>query len=92
MPTLSSRPKHHLNQLSNDLIWKIFQQRMKSNRCAEVIHQELVNQNIFVSLSSVKRVFDSTELLKKRSPWKRLHLGLNLKTPIQFIKCVQAIE
>lgn len=73
IPTLSSKPKHHPNELSNDLVWKIFHQRIKTRRCAEVIHQELLNQSIEVSLSSVKRTLDRTGLLKKRSPWKRYH-------------------
>ena len=73
IPTISSRPKHHPNELNNDLVWKIFQQRIKSKRCAEVVHQELANQGIKISLSSVKRTLDRTGLLKKRSPWKRFH-------------------
>lgn len=73
IPTLSSRPKHHPKELSNELVWKIFQQRIKTRRCAEVVHQELVNQGIKVSLSSVKRTLDRTGLLKKRSPYKRFH-------------------
>jgi transposase InsO family protein len=73
IPTLSSRPKHHPKELSNDLIWKIFHQRMRTKRCAEVIHQELKNQGVEVSLSSVKRTLDRSGLLKKRSPWKRYH-------------------
>lgn len=73
IPTLSSRPKHHPKELSSDLVWKIFHQRMKTKRCAEVIHKELKNQNITVSLSSVKRTLDRSGLLKKRSPWKRFH-------------------
>lgn len=73
IPTLSSRPKHHPKELSNELIWKIFHQRMKTKRCAEVIHQELDNQGIKTSLSSVKRTLDRSGLLKKRSPWKRFH-------------------
>jgi transposase InsO family protein len=73
IPTLSSRPKHHPRELSNDLVWKIFHQRIKTKRCAEVIHQELKNQDIVVSLSSVKRTLDRMGLLKKRSPWKRFH-------------------
>jgi transposase InsO family protein len=73
IPTLSSRPKHHPRELSNELVWKIFQQRIKTRRCAEVVHQELVNQGIKVSLSSVKRTLDRTGLLKKRSPYKRFH-------------------
>ena len=73
IPTLSSRPKHHPRELSGDLVWKIFHQRIKTGRCAEVIHQELKNQGISVSLSSIKRTLDRTGLLKKRSPWKRFH-------------------
>lgn len=73
IPTLSSRPKHHPRELSNELVWKIFQQRIKTRRCAEVVHQELLNQGIEVSLSSVKRTLDRTGLLKKRSPYKRFH-------------------
>ncbi len=73
IPTLSSKPHHHPSQLSNDLVWKIFQQRIKNKRCAEVVHQELLNQGIKVSLSSVKRTLDRHGLLKKRSLWKRYH-------------------
>ena len=73
IPTLSSRPKHHPKELSNELIWKIFHQRLKTKRCAEVIHQELKNDGIVVSLSSVKRTLDRSGLLKKRSPYKRYH-------------------
>jgi transposase InsO family protein len=73
IPTLSSKPKHHPKELSGDLIWKIFHQRIKTKRCAEVIHQELKNQGIVTSLSSVKRTLDRSGLLKKRSPWKRFH-------------------
>jgi transposase InsO family protein len=73
IPTLSSRPKHHPNELSSDLVWKIFHQRLKTKRCAEVIHQELKNQGVETSLSSVKRTLDRSGLLKKRSPYKRFH-------------------
>ena len=73
IPTISSRPKHHPKELANDLVWKIFQQRIRSRRCAEVVHRELENQGIKISLSSVKRTLDRTGLLKKRSPWKRFH-------------------
>lgn len=73
IPTLSSRPKHHPRELSNDLVWKIFHQRLKTKRCAEVIHRELDIQGIKTSLSSVKRTLDRMGLLKKRSPWKRSH-------------------
>ena len=38
-----------------------------------MVHQELINQGIKISLSSVKRTLDRHGLLKKRSPWKRYH-------------------
>jgi transposase InsO family protein len=76
IPTLSSKPKHHPNQLSDDLVWKIFHKRLAVKRCAEVVHQELINEEVFVSLSSVKRTLDRLGLLKKRSPWKRYRIPM----------------
>lgn len=73
IPTKSSKPHHHPKQLSDEIVWKIFLQRIKNKRCAEVVHQELLNQGIVVSLSSVKRTLDRHGLLKKRSKWKRYH-------------------
>jgi transposase InsO family protein len=71
IPTLSSKPKSHPHQLNDELVWKIFHKRLAIKRCAEVVHQELINEGVFVSLSSVKRTLDRLGLLKKRSPWKR---------------------
>lgn len=81
--TKSSKPKHHPKQLSDDLVWKIFQQRIKNKRCAEVVHQELLNQGIKVSLSSVKRTLDRHGLLKKRSLWKRYHPPVDRPYPLK---------
>jgi len=83
IPTISSKPKHHPKQLSDDLVWKIFQQRIKNRRCAEVVHQELLNQGIKVSLSSVKRTLDRHGLLKKRSLWKRYHPHVDRPYPLK---------
>ena len=73
VPTESSRPHSHPNSLKQDIVDAIIKQRKKNNRCAEVVHQELLNQGIATSLSSVKRTLDRNGLLKKRSPWKRPH-------------------
>ena len=83
IPTLSSKPKHHPNQLSDEVVWKIFQQRIKNRRCAEVVHQELINQGIETSLSSVKRTLDRHGLLKKRSLWKRYHPPVERPYPLK---------
>ena len=89
IPTLSSRPKHHPKQLSDELVWKIFQTRIKNRRCSEVVHQELLNQGIKISLSSVKRTLDRHGLLKKRSPWKRYHPHVDRPYPLKAGDLVQ---
>jgi transposase InsO family protein len=83
IPTRSSRPKHHPAQLSNELVWKIYHTRILRNRCAEVVHQELINEGIVVSLSTVKRVLDRMHLTKKRSPWKRYHPHVDRPYPLK---------
>lgn len=83
IPTRSSRPKHHPRQLSNELVWKIYHKRLVHNRCAEVVHQELVNEGITVSLSTVKRTLDRMRLTKKRSPWKRYHPHVDRPLPLK---------
>jgi len=73
IPTGSARPKHHPNELPEELVWKIFYTRLKVKRSAEVVHHILTNEGHEVSLSSVKRTLDRMGLLKKRSPYKRYH-------------------
>jgi len=76
IPTESSRPHHHPSELSNEIVDKIIAYKKKYNRCSDVIHQHLKNDGINVSLNSVKRKLDKAGLIKKRSPWKHLHLSL----------------
>lgn len=73
IPTESSRPRSHPAQLPDELVWKIFHTRLQVKRSAEVIHQILREEEVVVSLSSVKRTLDRSGLLKKRSPYKRYH-------------------
>jgi putative transposase len=48
-----------------------------------VVHQELINQGIKTSLSSVKRTLDRHGLLKKRSKWKRYHPHVDRPYPLK---------
>jgi transposase InsO family protein len=75
IPTLSSRPKSHPKQLKKEIVEAIVKQRKKRNRCAEIVHRELSNQGIVVSLSSVKRTLRRQGLIRHRSPWKRWHFS-----------------
>jgi transposase InsO family protein len=73
IPTKSSRPKTSPNALPREIVTAIIDKRLKRNRCGQVVHQELLRDGIEVSLSSVQRTLNRTNLLKKRSLWKRPH-------------------
>jgi transposase InsO family protein len=74
IPTESSKPKSHPKKLDPKIVSRIVELRKLTNgRCSEVIHQLLLNEGTVVSLNSVKRTLARNYLIKKRSPWKRLH-------------------
>lgn len=81
IPTKSSRPKHHPNELKEEIVEKIVEIRYRTKRTSEVVHQYLLNEKINVSLSSVHRTLDRRGLLKKRSPWKRYHPHIDRPYP-----------
>jgi transposase InsO family protein len=71
--TKSSRPRSHPRTVSDEIESAIISERLKHNRCGDVIHQIMVRGGIKVSLSTVNRVLDRHGLLKKKSKWKRFH-------------------
>ena len=77
--TQSSKPKHHPNQTSGFLKRRIVDLRLETNRCSEVIRQMLINENMNVSLSTVKRILDKAGMIKKKSKWKKYRK--NIKRP-----------
>lgn len=89
VPTQSSRPKSHPKQLKEEVINKIVEKRLEHNRCAEAVHQELKNDGIDTSLSSVKRTLERRYLIKKRSPWKRYHPHVDRPYPLKSGDLVQ---
>lgn len=72
IPTRSSKPHHHPRELSFDTVSRILSLRQERNQCAEIIHYRLKQENIPVSLSSVKRVLKRYGCTKY-SRWKRWH-------------------
>ena len=76
VPTRSSKPKSHPHALAPNIVQAIIDERLKRNRCAEVVHADLQEQGIQVSLSSVKRTLARHELLKKKSKWARVRESL----------------
>ena len=73
IPTESSRPNKSPRALDPEIVKLIIAKRLKHRRCGQVIHQELLREGVHVSLSSVQRTLERTNLIKKRSPWKRPH-------------------
>jgi transposase InsO family protein len=71
--TKSSRPHTSPRALSGGIISAIIQKRIGKRRCGQIIHQQLLQDGISVSLPSVQRTLSRLGLLKKRSPWKRPH-------------------
>ena len=73
IPTEEPIAKTHPNTINSDIVRRIIEIRRDTGRCADVIHQMLLNEKIVVSLSTVKRTLDRQGLTKKKSPWKRYH-------------------
>jgi len=72
IPTASSRPCHHPDELKPEVIRAILDYRAKYRRCAEVIQYLLTRDGVRVSLSSVKRTLKRHGLTYP-SPWKKWH-------------------
>lgn len=72
IPTESSRPRHHPNELSEELVLAVLRYREKHARCAEVLHYLLTRDGYKLSLSSVERILRRRELTN-HSRWKKWH-------------------
>lgn len=73
IPTQSSKPHSHPRQIKKEIVDRIIEIRKRHGRTSEVVHQELLNEGVRISLSSVKRTIDREGLMKKRSKFKRWH-------------------
>lgn len=87
--TESSRPKHHPNELSEEVVRRILELRYETNRGAEFIHFLLQRDGVAVSLSSVKRTL-SRHGLTKYSKWKKWHQQIPRPIPESPGMLVQA--
>ena len=72
IPTRSSKPEHHPNELAQGIIKRILEIRAERNQCAEIIHWRLAQEGIMVSISSVKRTLKRLGI-SKYSKWKKWH-------------------
>ena len=72
IPTRSSRPNSHPKTLSQEVVSRILKIRSERNQCAEIIHHRLENNDVCVSLSSVKRTLRRSGI-SRFSRWKKWH-------------------
>lgn len=72
IPTRSSRPLHHPNEISPDVVGRILALRSERNQCAEILHWRLRQEGVVVSLSSVKRTLRRHHI-SRFSKWKKWH-------------------
>lgn len=72
IPTQSSRPDHHPQQLPDKIVSRILALRSEKNECAEILHWRLGKDGVLVSLSSVKRVLKRFGC-SRYSRWKKWH-------------------
>lgn len=71
VPTGSAAALSHPNALALEVVDAIVFERERTGRCAEVIHFQLKERGIIVSLSSVKRTIRRKGLTRPVSNWKR---------------------
>lgn len=77
IPTESSRPKSHPNQISKEVMNKIRNIRIAlGGRCAEVIKKHLEDEGVKLHRITVQRVLDRIGLTKKRK-WKHWHTPIS---------------
>lgn len=72
IPTESSRPHRHPNELPEELVDRILELRQNTMRGAEFIHLLMNREGIDISLSSVKRTL-ARHNLTRYSKWKKWH-------------------
>jgi transposase InsO family protein len=74
IPTRSSRPKTSPRRTPREVEGRIIGIRNETKRCAEVVYEQLKQEGVTVSLSTVKRVLNRYGMTKKRSLWKKKRL------------------
>lgn len=72
IPTLSSRPHHHPDELSKGIVERIIALRRERNQCAEILYHRLLKEGVKISLSSVKRTL-RRHGISRFSKWKKWH-------------------
>lgn len=74
--TLSSAPNTHPKRLPEWIERRVVELRLAINRCAAIIQEYLSQENIKISLSSIKRILKRHHLLRDKSKWKKYHRTL----------------
>ena len=71
IPTKSSRPHNSPRRVNYYIESQIIDVRKEIGRCAEVIHREILNRGLQISLSSVRRILQRNHLTNYNPKYKR---------------------
>lgn len=72
IPTESSRPNHHPQELPDEIVATVINYRQKYHRCAKVLHYLLLKDGHQISLSSIERILRRFQMVN-HSKWKKWH-------------------
>lgn len=75
IPTMTSAPHTHPSRIKASVVERVIELRRAHNRCAEVIHHQLTQEGITISLSSVKRILDRNHCTNHWSRWKKRRIN-----------------
>lgn len=68
--TESSRPKSHPNQLAENIVQSVIDIRKELGRCSPILHAELKQRGIEVSISSISRILKRHRLTRRKKQLK----------------------
>jgi putative transposase len=83
IPTRSSEPKRKPGKIPIHIERRIVKLRMETGRCTEALKLMLEREGIKLPRSTVHRVLERNQCLKKKSLWKRYHPHQERPSPLK---------
>lgn len=82
--TKKSAPNTHPNALSPELVKRIVAIRKEKNRCAPIVHAQMMREGYQVSLSSVERTLRRERLARQQKSPRAIKQILERPSPVEY--------
>lgn len=82
--TKKASPKSYPNKIPDQIVKKIIEIRKKNNRCAPVVHAQMLKKGYSISLSSVERILRKNGLTRKQKRTKGLKYKIDRPSPVEY--------